>query len=394
MKYALEHGMIDMSYVQEQMEMNKRRELLEKHPYKIWEGKDGKWYTYIPDEKRGRVLKKKNSKSLIEDDIVKYWKQQIENPTIMDIYDEWITGKLQREEIAKSTKDRYDRQYEECLGNFGNRRIKTITELDIEEFILSIIHDKSLTAKGYSNLRTIMYGVFRRAKKRGLIDYNIMEVISNIEISKKIFKKSIKPDNMLIFTEDETRNIIDFIMQTNPDVISLGILLLFKTGLRPGELVALKKEDIAENYVMVRRTEIRYKDESGQEIYEVRDFPKTEAGIRNVIIPKSQTWIVRNLLDINSNGEYLFERKGERLRTYHFRKRLDTICRKLNIPSKSLNKIRKTYGTILIDNNIQDSIIISQMGHTDISTTRQYYYKDRNSAEEKISVINGIAELR
>ena len=29
LQYALEHGMINMSYVQEQMEMNKRRELLD-----------------------------------------------------------------------------------------------------------------------------------------------------------------------------------------------------------------------------------------------------------------------------------------------------------------------------------------------------------------------------
>ena len=29
LKYALEHGMINMSYVQEQIEMNKRRELLD-----------------------------------------------------------------------------------------------------------------------------------------------------------------------------------------------------------------------------------------------------------------------------------------------------------------------------------------------------------------------------
>ena len=48
LKYALEHGMINMSYVQEQMEMNKRKEMLEKHPYAIWKGKDGKWRTYSP----------------------------------------------------------------------------------------------------------------------------------------------------------------------------------------------------------------------------------------------------------------------------------------------------------------------------------------------------------
>ena len=393
MKYAVENGIINLSQIEEQIEMNKRKELLEKHPYKIWEGKDGKWYTYLPDERRGRILKKKKSKKTIEDDIVEYWRQQMDNPTVKDIYDEWITGKMQREEISKSTKDRYDRQYQECMNVFGKIRIKSITELDIEDFILSIIHEKSLTSKGYSNLRTIIYGVFRRARKKKLVDYNITEVISDIEISKKMFRKSVKPDSLLVFSEDETNRIIDYILKTKPDVIGLGILLLFKTGLRPGELVALKKEDVTDKSVSVKRTEVRYKDENGKEIYEVRDFPKTEAGIRNVIIPKSQAWIIKKILDVNSNSEYLFNRNGERLRTYHFRRRLDTICRNLNIESKSLNKIRKTYGTILIDNNIQDSIIISQMGHTDISTTKQYYYKDRNSIEKKISVIDNIAEL-
>ena len=36
LKYAIEHDMIDMSYMQQQIEMNKRQELLEKHPYSIW----------------------------------------------------------------------------------------------------------------------------------------------------------------------------------------------------------------------------------------------------------------------------------------------------------------------------------------------------------------------
>ena len=61
LKYALEHGMIDMSYVQEQIQMEKRKELLRKHPYEIWEGKDGKWYTYLPDENKGRKLKKRKT---------------------------------------------------------------------------------------------------------------------------------------------------------------------------------------------------------------------------------------------------------------------------------------------------------------------------------------------
>lgn len=58
LKYAIENGMFDTAHVQEQMEMQKRNDLLEKHPYEIWRGKNDNWYTYLLDEKNGRVLKK------------------------------------------------------------------------------------------------------------------------------------------------------------------------------------------------------------------------------------------------------------------------------------------------------------------------------------------------
>ena len=52
LKYAVQNGMIDMSYMQECIEMNKRKELLSKHPYKIWQGKDGKWRSYLRTKRK------------------------------------------------------------------------------------------------------------------------------------------------------------------------------------------------------------------------------------------------------------------------------------------------------------------------------------------------------
>ena len=74
LKYAIENGMIDTTYVQDMIEMQKRKEILEKHQYSIWEGKNGKWYTYLPDEEknRGKVLKKRNSQKEIEDLVVDF----------------------------------------------------------------------------------------------------------------------------------------------------------------------------------------------------------------------------------------------------------------------------------------------------------------------------------
>lgn len=393
LKYAIENGIIDPEYVREQIEMNKRKEILERHPYSIWQGKDEKWYTYLPDEIKGRILKKCIKKCDLEDKIIDYWKQELENPTVKNVYDEWTEGKLSREEISYATKNRYDRQFNECLNEFGKRRIKSIEPYEIEEFILNCIYNNSLTPKGYSNLRTLMYGIFRRAKKRGFISYSITEIIQDMEISKKAFRKIKRKDDELIFMENEVPKVIEYIISNKHDLIGLGILLLFKTGLRPGELAGLEWCDINNNIIHVCRTEVRYDTNSEKNIYTVRNFPKTEAGIRNVIIPENSMWILKEIRSMNPFGKYVFEENGVRIKTYQFSQRLETICKNTGITKKSLNKIRKTYGTILIDAHINESLIISQMGHTDINTTKNYYYKNRKSEDEKIVVINNIAGL-
>lgn|GEM_PF-5193720 len=64
--------------------------------------------------------------------------------------------------------------------------------------------------------------------------------------------------------------------------------MAFETGMRVGELSGLCKSDIDERQIHVQRTEITYKDpETGERICEVRDFPKSEAGDRYLIIPDS-----------------------------------------------------------------------------------------------------------
>ena len=392
LQYAIENGIIDTTLIQEQIRMKKNNELLQKHPYKIWEGKDGKWYSYFPDKEKGRVLKKRNTEELIKDEIIAYWKKQESNPTISDIYSEWINGKVQREEITKATRDRYNRQYEQCFLDFGKHKIKSISEYDIEEFVLDTIYNCKLTQKGFSNLRTLILGIFKLARRKRLVSFSISELMNDMEISKKLFRRNVKSDDEQVFTTDELPKVLDYLKE-NPDIVNLGIFLLFKTGLRIGELAALKKTDITQNVIHISKTEIHYNDGAGNSIYEVRDSPKTEAGIRDVVVPDSGIRILNRIRLLNPFGEYLFERRGKRIRTYVFRERLRNICRKLDITMKSPHKIRKTYGSILIDNNVQESLVINQMGHTDIKTTKKHYYRNRMNYTEKKNIINHVADL-
>lgn len=394
LNYAIENGIIDVSYVQEKIESMKKIELLKQHPYKIWKGKDEKWYTYLPDEKRGRILKKRNSETDIQEVVISYWKEQSENPTMKDVFEEWNDRRLQLKKISKSTHLRNQQVFNRHYSKFGSKKIKSIDSNIIEEFLEEQISEHNLTAKAFSNLKTITRGFLKRAKKRKLIHFNVEEMFNEMDMSENDFKNPVKEDYEEVFSEEELPIILKY-LSDNPDIHNLGILLMFVTGARVGEIVALKYEDFFKDgsAISIKRTETRFKDSTGKYVLEVKDFPKTRAGIRQVVIPQDYQWIYKELRKQNPFGEYIFMYKGKRLSAQSIRMRMSRVCEKLNIYHKSPHKARKTYGSILLDSNIDNRLVIGQMGHTNVNCTENHYHRNRRSIETKIEILSNIPEF-
>lgn len=393
LQYAVDNGMLDLAYVQEKIKMSKRKELLNKHPYKIWEGTDGKWHTYLPDEKKGRIPRKRNTLEEIQQVVVDYWKQQEENPTIEEVFNEWNDRRLELEKISPSTHLRYKLDFKRYYEEMGKKRINSITEIEIEDFLEEQVSKFNLTAKAFSNLKGITKGFLKRAKKRNLISFNVTSMFDDMDVSNIKFRIQIKEDFQEVFGEEEMPVIMEY-LTNNIDAHNLCLLLMFVSGIRIGEAVALKKEVVSQNTIKIRRTETKYKDKEGNTVCEVKEIPKTQAGIRTVVIPQNYEWIIREILKNNPFGEYLFMRNGERLTAQAVRRRLERICKKLNIYHKSPNKIRKTYGSILLDNKVDERMVIQQMGHTNVRCTENHYHRNRRTIEKKTEILNEIPEFK
>lgn len=393
LKFALENGILDMPHVKEQIEMVKRKELLEKHPYKIWQGKDNKFYTYLPDKEKGRILKKRLTQTDIESEVIEYWKSELEDPMLSEVFSEWNDRRLELGKISKPTWQRNQQIFNRHFSSLGNMKIKSLTESDICDFLEEQISEFNLTSKAFSGLKSITKGFLKRAKKRKLIDLNINDIFSDMDLTDSSFKKIIKEDNQEVFNDEELSKVFDYLM-SNLDIKNMGILLMFISGVRVGELVTLKHSDFDGNTFKVRRTETRIPKEMQGYNYEVKEFPKSNAGVRTVVIPDSYEWLLNKLKLSNPFGEYIFcNENGERLTTNCIRNRMYRICRKLNIVAKSPHKVRKTYGTILLDNNIDKKFITCQMGHTSIITTENHYHRNRKSIQQKTEIISSVPEL-
>lgn len=374
-------------------EMKKRREILLQHNHKIWET-NGTWYTYVDNASYSNGLRRisATTKEKLEEKIYQNATDIKQRHPIGEVYLEWMKERMEYNEIKIQSKTRMDNQFRRYFTPdkpICKKSMELIREPEITLFLKDCIVKHELTVKGYADLRTIVRGVFRFGKDRGYTDINIVTYFQNIYLPKGIFKKTVKPKNSEVFYDNEVIILTDFLRESNV-ITDLGLLLQFQTGLRIGELSALKPEDIGEHAIHVQRTEIHYQGKNGHDVKEVQDMTKTEAGNRYVMLTEEAQKTVKRIIEANPKRKrYLFERPNyTRIANSCFNRRLTVVCKNLGISKRSTHKIRKTYATNLLKQSVDEALVAEQMGHSDIATTRKYYFFCNDTDEEKIAKIS------
>lgn len=392
LKYAVENGILDLEKIQDSVDMQKRNRILAKHPYKIWHSEsNGRWYSYIPDIKKGRKQISKLTEKEVQDVIVEYWREE-ETPRFMSLFKEWSERKLDSGKIAKNTYDRYVEIYNRHCSEFGLKRINTITELDIIDLIEYEVVRCNMNAKALQGLKTIIRGTMKRAYLRRLTPIIIDNVLSSIDSRDLCLNTTKKKAEQEVFTDYEVKLLDDYISK-HVDMINLSILFMFCSGLRVGEMVALYKSDVKDNIVSVTKTERRERSDGKYYRYFVINHPKSKAGVRDVIVNKKYIPLIQRIFKLSDDTEYLFSVDGNRLTTERVRDRMRSVCNTIGIVPKSPHKARKTYGSILLDNNVDAQMVTSLMGHTNIKTTEDYYHKDRKSLEQKQKIVDSLPTM-
>ena len=381
---ALNSGMIDITSLKANIAMAERKKYLEGH--NIWQGKNGSWYTKL-NQDGIKTLVRKATKEAVEEEIIKYEKRLEDRPTVKDIFYRFINQKYRYKDISKSTYSRYEADYKRYIEGKKIESVEfcKLTEEYLEDFIRCTIADDDLTSKGYSNLRTIIRGMLLYAKGK-YTQISAESFFGDMQFSKNTFRKKIIDKKEQVFSEEEIPLIMEY-LEKNLSLYNLGIMLDFHTGLRNGELSTIKRTDISKDgncyFIHIQRTEISYKD-NGSHIVAVKEYPKSSAGDRYVFCNDKAAKIIEKIIELNPEGEYLFEKNKSRIRERSFNNHLKAACRNLGILPRTMHKIRKTYGTVLIDSGVDEAVIVEQMGHSDIYCTKQYYYFSNKNRDKKI----------
>lgn len=152
----------------------------------------------------------------------------------------------------------------------------------------------------------------------------------------------------------------------------LGILVCLYTGLRLGEICALKWEDIDMDggLLYVKRTVQRIKtDDLDAKTILREDEPKSATSKREIPLPDA---VMDLLQDFRGNGEYVVcgNRPAEPRTMYnHYQKHLRHTC----IARKKFHCLRHTFATNCINAGVDVKSLSEILGHADVTITLNRY---------------------
>ena len=364
--------------------MDKVNELI-RNKFNIWEGKNGYFYTYVPDstKKNNRRLIKKRT----EQDLFEYLKTEClhlnDNMTLEDVFQQSIIHAETEKELRLSTITEYNKIWKQYLCDYKDIRIKDIDFKQIKKMFTHFTRNGKLSPSKFRKICDTLINIFDYATFNDFTTFNIRDALKEIQrYGIHIEKAKPRDDSDLVFSKEELNALIKYCYE-HLDNRNMAILLMLGSGIRPGECVALHKDVVDKNGILtICRSEMRYEDPiTKKTTYVIQEATKTSTSFRNATVINTFVPILENLINnCNEDGWLFYDEKNKQtlLTTKNLTDRLKYICeKKLNIQPKSCNKLRKTYATLLSECGLSEIDIINQMGHTSFKTTKEHYIKNR-----------------
>ena len=284
--------------------------------------------------------------------------------------------KLYSKKTFKEIKELWWESYKKKIDNpntintniYRLRALEPLDNLEIAEiklFDLQQLFDKMTTSWSFKNAcKSILNMIFEYAFKNEFISSNKVKFV-------ELGKKESVIDRK-IFTQKEIEVLWENLnSKTYHGKYVYIVLILIYTGMRIGELINLKNEDIdLENKTLKIRVS------------------KTSSGIR--IIPIFSK--IFNLFkdNIEPNQEYFVKGDTTTQLSYStFKPRFIKLMKELGLQEHTIHDTRHTFATMLNNVNANSTSIIKLIGHSNFSTTENIYtHKDTEELRKAVELLN------
>ncbi len=242
----------------------------------------------------------------------------------------------------------------------------------LEQYFAGLLeHGKSdgtgLSAKSVSDIKSVI--------KMALIFAVQKELGGGCNMDHILIKQENK--QVRVLTKEEQARLEQYLL-AEPSGIHVGIYISLYTGIRLGELCALRWEqvDLNKNMISIQKTMLRLKDyasASQKKTRVVETLPKSPSAVRTVPVSDFLSGILHEKSGMEKQAYVLTGSKDKyvepRLMEYHFKK----ITKKLGIEGANFHCLRHTFATRCVEAGFDIKTLSVILGHSSIQITMNKY---------------------
>lgn len=281
-----------------------------------------------------------------------------------DYCDEWLL--FRQSNVKESTFAKYSTAIENHIKPyFGNYRAELITTELTATFVNQMIYVKKLSAKTVKDLAVQLKSILKYIAKN-TPGMNMIEVAMPKYTAKEI----------RVLSYEEQHRLITYLI-TDMDSYKFGVLFALTTGLRIGEVCALRIKDVSleEKTVTVRETMQRIKNTGdGAKTKIVLTAPKSDTSLRVVPLTNMSYELCRERTGKYEKNAFLLtgsETKyiEPRALQYHI-KRYSKAC---GIEDMHFHVLRHTFATRCVEVGFEIKTLSEVLGHSSPRITLERY---------------------
>lgn len=278
----------------------------------------------------------------------------------------WLQGQKKFKKYSTYT-NYYNIAHNQIIPNIGNIDVDQLDNDLLQEFILGQLDHGRVDGKG------------------GISQKYVKDVIAVLKLS---LDKEIQiqlpycpPKEVEIFEKSDQVTLINH-LQSEISYKNFGILLTIHTGLRIGELCALKWSDINFDIqtLHINKTMIRtYTKEDGSKLSITA--PKTRSSIRTIPLNK---WIMQYAVLLRgSDDEYIITGQEKYIEPNKYRSWYNRTLKELDLPPRKFHSLRHTFATRCIECGCDYKSLSQLLGHSNVAITMSMYVHPQMELKRK-----------
>ena len=300
------------------------------------------------------------------------------------LYKDWIyTWLLEKKDyIKESTYANYSNNiFNHIIPKLGNYYLNELNHKVIQDFLLELSKNGRKDNTGGLAEKTIkdITIIIKGSIKKGINE----DKIKHIELTFN-YPKDNKENKLYVLTKREQSKITNYVLE-NINSRNIGLLISLYSGIRIGELCALRWEDVdfKKNCLTINKTiqRVYIKDKNKNISKVIITTPKTKNANREIPINKDFLEILKKVK--SDKKHYILTGNEKYIEPRTYRKYFNKVLDKLKIKHFNFHSLRHTFATNCISLGVDYKTVSELLGHANVNITLNLYVHPRYSQKKK-----------